>query len=150
MKYGYLHPPHWRIYCDQHAELDIRQKVDSYPNKLYEKAIKFARQINKIADQFKVKPPQPDPLLKKISTKSLNTRRSNKKSPSTGRFTILLYKHPNEEYEVTDVIIPPPPPLSLKNSRKKTKPKARREQLRKRRPIVPNGMKVITKITNTT
>jgi hypothetical protein len=125
MGFGYMNHPNWRIYCEDHAELEIKQRLDNFPTLYYERAIKFARQINKQADQFGIKPAVFDPDLRKVSTRTLAVKKTlpksvrdakiievflksylqNNSSPKE-RFTIILLKDPSGGLSLKEVTIP--------------------------------------------
>lgn len=155
MGFGYSSPPYWRIYCEDHAELEIKQRLDNYPTVYYEKAIRFARQINKQADQFGLKPPPFDPELRRVSSRSLSVSKRVPKavrdaklfdffynsylqnnSGLKDRFTIVLLKDPSDGFTVKEVIIPADPttdPTTLALQPPQT-PAPKTTRLRKRRP----------------
>ena len=135
MGYGYSSFPFWRIYCDDHAELLIKQRLRKGPDHVYNQLLRFCRTLNRIADIHEDLPAiaglKKIPFKRSTHIKEKKTRgkRSALEDPgrrqeviaaflssyyeqhfnnSSQQFTVTLRRHPNETFEVLAVTVPPP------------------------------------------
>ena len=125
MEYGHLDPPFWRIYCEQHADIEITKRLRELPKLYHEPIVKFARQLNKQVElcgngSAAVTPGQPVP--RKINFKAnasaiLEVANKDKIidayeqsyiiSEKSKNFYIELLKTEGPEYTVAHVNVPP-------------------------------------------
>lgn len=136
MGYGYTTYPFWRIYCEDHAELLVKQKIRKLQDAMYNKLLKFCRAVNRHADLYGDKPADNSYVnssFKRLYTKTKSARPKVKKTApgdedrqrkiveaflssfyennnvnSSQQFIITLRRDPNDDYEVTEIAIPPP------------------------------------------
>lgn len=136
MGHSYNAYPFWRIYCEDHAELAIKQRFKKAKNSLHNQLLKFCRALNRTADlheditsipvpkrvTFKRPPPQSgvdrsrgrkvnpedNDRQNKLIEAFLCSFYSNNNLNSSQQFTINLRRDPNGGFEVASISIPPP------------------------------------------
>lgn len=125
MEYGHLDPPFWRIYCEQHADIEITKRLRELPKLYLEPILKFARQLNKQVELYcntSAATTSGQPVARKINFKanaSAIHEVANKDkiidayvqsfiiSEKSKSFYIELLKTEGPEYTVSHVNIPP-------------------------------------------
>lgn len=125
MEYGHPDPPFWRIYCEQHADIEITKRLRELPKLYYEPVVKFMRQLNKQVDmcgnsQATAAPGQPIPrkINFKANASAINEVANKDKiidayvrsyiiSEKIKTFYIELHKAEGPEYSVSHINIPP-------------------------------------------
>jgi len=125
MEYGHQDPPFWRIYCEQHADIEITKRLRELPKLYYEPIVKFVRQLNKqleLTSGGTAAATPGQPVARKVNFKanaSAIHEVANKDkiidayvqsyiiSEKSKNFYIELLKSDGPEYTVSHVNIPP-------------------------------------------
>lgn len=159
MGYGYNSYPYWRIYCEDHSELLVKQKMRRFGESTYNRLLKFCRVINRQADlhedkvqdlcskdspyrrlylkslhktKGEVSPAEPDERTQKVIDAFLSSFYEHNNLNSSERFTIILNRDPNGGFEVSDVVIP---------QEKPHEPQEDEPMLGKRKPLISSSAK---------